>query len=147
MLGQANGTSVAAASNRVFAFLISPVSVLQYMPLLEPMHSKPLSGQQTFALLLAVSVNVYLRGDKSSVSPHFVSAGGVVAAALQTEVTSGSTAPSLSQKRPPFPSTAPYVVAVQRSATLNEATFGQQALNVPESGTLSKLAPRQTSSN
>ena len=147
LLGQATGTFAAVLASNRAPFLISPVAALQYMALLEPMHSKPLSGQQSFALALAVSVNVYLRGDKSSVSPHFVSAGSVVAAALQTEVTSGSTAPSLSQKRPPFPSTAPYVVAVQRSATLNEATFGQQALNVPESGTLSKLAPRQTSSN
>ena len=78
--------------------------------------------------------------------PQYYSTVGVIAAALQTEVTSGSTAPSLSQKRPPFPLTDPNV-AVQRFATLNAATFGQQALNVPEIGTLSKLAPRQTSSN
>ena len=47
LLGQATGTAVAAASNR-FAFLILPVDSLQYMGLLEPMHSKPLSGQQCF---------------------------------------------------------------------------------------------------
>jgi hypothetical protein len=113
------------------------------MALLVLMHSKPLSGQQVFTLF---STNVYLREDGSSVSPHFYSGVAAAAAALQTEVTSGSTAPSLSQKRPPFACTAPYV-AVQRFATLN-ATFGQQALNVP-SGlfTFSKLAPRQTSSN
>ena len=79
--------------------------------------------------------------------PQVVSAIAGGAVALQTEVTSGSTTPSLSQKRPPFAETAPYL-SVQRFATLNAATFGQQALNVP-SGlfTFSKLAPRQTSSN
>jgi hypothetical protein len=61
--------------------------------------------------------------------PQFVSAAAGVAAALQTEITSGSTAPSLSQKRPPFPPTAPNLVSVQRFATFNAATFGQQALN------------------
>ena len=148
LLGHYVGTLFAKfASNRA-TFLISPVAALQYMALLEPMHSKPLSGQQCFALNKVVSVNVYLRGDKSSVVPQIVSLVTGAAAALQTEVTSGSTAPSLSQNRPPFPLTAPYLVAVQRSATLNEATFGQQALNVPsELFTFSKLAPRQTSSN
>jgi hypothetical protein len=63
--------------------------------------------------------------------PHVVSVVPAPAAALQTEITSGSTAPSLSQKRPPFPPTAPNLVSVQRFATVNAllATFGQQALN------------------
>lgn len=65
LLGQANGTFYAAASNRDAALLISPVAALQYMSLLVPMHSKPLSGQQTFAFEFAASVNVYLRGDKA----------------------------------------------------------------------------------
>ena len=62
LLGQATGTSVAAASNRA-PFLISPVAASQYMALLVPIHSKPLSGQQ--CLLVYASVNVYLRGDLS----------------------------------------------------------------------------------
>ena len=78
--------------------------------------------------------------------PQVVSAIAGGAVALQTEVTSGSTTPSLSQKRPPFAETAPYL-SVQRFVASNAVTFGQQALNVPEIGTLSKLAPRQTSSN
>ena len=85
--------------------------------------------------------------------PQNASGIAVVAAALQTEITSGSTSPSLSQKIPPFPLTDPNL-STQISALLNGSapgatvTFGQQALN-ELSGlvTFWKLAPLQTSSN
>ena len=63
LLGQATGTFVAVLASNRAPFLISPVAALQYMALLVPIHSKPLSGQQ--CLLVYASVNVYLRGDLS----------------------------------------------------------------------------------
>jgi hypothetical protein len=85
--------------------------------------------------------------------PQFASAVTGVAATLQTEITSGSTSPFLSQKIPPFPLTDPNL-STQIAALLNGSapgatvTFGQQALN-ELSGlvTFWKLAPLQTSSN
>ena len=85
--------------------------------------------------------------------PQFASAVTGVAAVLQTEITSGSTSPFLSQKIPPFPLTDPNF-STQISALLNGSapgatvTFGQQALNeVSGLVTFWKLAPLQTSSN
>ena len=151
LFGHSAGTNVAelasilSLSRAALLTLPPPAVVSQYISLLAPMHSNPLSGQQ--CLLFYASVNVYLRGDVSWSVPHFVSVAAGAAAALQTLITSGSTSPSWPQKRPPFPATAPNVVAVQRSA-LVKSTFGQQALNVVSwLFTFLKLAPVQTSSN
>ena len=150
LFGHSAGTNVAELASilslsRAALLTLPPPVVSQYISLLAPMHSNPLSGQQ--CLLFYASVIVYLRGDVSWSVPHFVSAAAGVAAALQTLITSGSTSPFWPQKRPPFPATAPNVVAVQRSA-LVKSTFGQQDLNeVSWLFTFLKLAPKQTSSN
>jgi len=149
LFGHSAGTNVAELASilslsRAALLTLPPPVVSQYISLLAPMHSNPLSGQQ--CLLFYASVNVYLRGDVSWSVPHFVSVAAGAAAALQTLITSGSTSPFWPHKRPPFPATAPNVVAVQRSA-LVKSTFGQQALNVLFAFTFLKLAPRQTSSN